>query len=71
MWSALLTQFQTDGTAGKALSMASSGGVDLNALAQAVLDKLNAAAIPVTLRTEDINSVADTSADKVWSKTLP
>lgn len=36
VWSALLTQFQTDGTAGKALSTASSGGVDLNALAAAV-----------------------------------
>ena len=36
VWNALLAQYQTDGTAGKALSLASSGGVDLNALASAV-----------------------------------
>lgn len=36
VWNSLLSQYQDDGTAGKALSLASSGGVDLNALAQAV-----------------------------------
>lgn len=36
VWNALLAQFQGDGTAGKALSTASSGGVDLDALAAAV-----------------------------------
>lgn len=36
VWTALLAQYQDDGTAGKALATASSGGVDLNALAAAV-----------------------------------
>lgn len=36
VWDSVLAQYQDDGTAGKALSTASSGGVDLNALAQAV-----------------------------------
>lgn len=36
VWNSVLAQYQTDGTAGKALSTASSGGVDLNALAAAV-----------------------------------
>lgn len=36
VWNAILTNYPTDGTAGKALSTASSGGVDLTALATAV-----------------------------------
>lgn len=36
VWDSVLSQYQDDGTAGKALSTASSGGVDLNALAAAV-----------------------------------
>lgn len=36
VWTALLAQYQDDGTAGKALATASSGGVDLSALAAAV-----------------------------------
>lgn len=36
VWGALLSQYQTAGSAGKALSTAGSGGVDLNALAAAV-----------------------------------
>ena len=36
VWSSLVSQYQDDGTMGKALSTASSGGVDINALAAAV-----------------------------------
>jgi hypothetical protein len=36
VWNAVLANFQESGSAGKALSTASSGGVDLNALAAAV-----------------------------------
>lgn len=36
VWNAALANYQTTGSAGKALSTASSGGVDLNALAAAV-----------------------------------
>lgn len=37
VWNAILAQYPDAGTAGKALSTASSGGVDLVALAQAIL----------------------------------
>lgn len=47
VWQSLLSQYQGDGMAGKALSMASSGGVDLNALASAVVTALQATTIPV------------------------
>jgi len=47
VWSALLANHQTDGSAGKALSTASTGGVDLNALAAAVVAALEATTIPV------------------------
>jgi hypothetical protein len=36
VWNSLLANHQGDGTAGKALSTAGAGGVDLNALAAAV-----------------------------------
>jgi hypothetical protein len=39
VWNALLSQYQTTGSAGKALSAASSGGVDYNLLASAVWQK--------------------------------
>jgi hypothetical protein len=40
VWSAVLANYPTAGTAGQALSTASSGGVDLNALASAVWGKV-------------------------------
>lgn len=58
VWDSVLSQYQDDGTAGKALSTASSGGVDLNALAQAVLDKLNLNAIPVNIKKVNDSPVA-------------
>ncbi len=67
VWNALLSQYQGDGTAGKALSTASSGGVDLNALAQAVLDKLNAASIPVNaVKMNGANVIGDGSEAEPW-----
>lgn len=36
VWNSLVTSYQEDGSMGKALGTASSGGVDLNLLAQAV-----------------------------------
>lgn len=67
VWNALLSQYQGDGTAGKALSTASSGGVDLNALAQAVLDKLNAASIPVNaVKMNGANVIGDGSVTNPW-----
>lgn len=37
VWDALLSQYQIDGSAGKALSNASSGGVDIQALVDAIM----------------------------------
>ena len=47
VWNAMLASHQTAGSAGKALSTASTGGVDLNALAAAVVAALEATTIPV------------------------
>lgn len=38
VWNSALVEYQQDGSAGKSLSTASSGGVDLNLMAQAVWD---------------------------------
>ena len=43
VWESLLANYQGDGTAGKALAAAGSGGVDYNALAQAVWTYLDRA----------------------------
>lgn len=50
VWNALLANHQGDGSAGKALSTASTGGVDLNALAAAVLAAAEATPIHADLR---------------------
>jgi len=50
VWNAMLASHQTAGSAGKALSTASTGGVDLNALAAAVVAALEATAIPVDVK---------------------
>lgn len=41
VWNAVLSQYAADGTAGKALATASSGGVDLDLMAAAVWDYVN------------------------------
>ena len=58
VWNALLAQFQDDGTAGKALSTASSGGVDLNALAAAIL-----AAAQITPIHSDMRKINNVTVD--------
>lgn len=47
VWDSILAEFQRDGSAGKALSTAGAGGVDLTALSDAVVTALEAATIPV------------------------
>lgn len=49
VWDSILADFQRDGSAGKALSTAGAGGVDLSALSAAVLAALEATAIPVNV----------------------
>ena len=50
VWNSYLLDYQNDGSAGKALSTASSGGVDLELLAQAVITALQAITIPVDVK---------------------
>ncbi len=50
VWNALLANHQGDGSAGKALSTASTGGVDLNALAAAILAAAETTPIHADLR---------------------
>lgn len=50
VWNALLANHQGDGSAGKALSMASTGGVDLSALAAAILAAAETTPIHADLR---------------------
>lgn len=47
VWDSILAEFQRDGSAGKALSTAGAGGVDLGALSDAVVTALEATTIPV------------------------
>lgn len=50
VWDALATQFNETGTMGSKLNTASSGGVDMGAMVDAVLAALNATTIPVDAR---------------------
>jgi hypothetical protein len=54
VWDSILADYQQTGSAGKALSTASSGGVDLVAMAQAILDA--AEVTPIHSNTKQINS---------------
>ena len=49
VWDALATQFNETGTMGSKLNTASSGGVDIGAMVDAVLAALNATTIPVDM----------------------
>lgn len=53
VWNSMLSEYSTTGSAGKALSMASSGGVDLVAMAQAILDA--AAVTPIHANIQQVN----------------
>ena len=50
VWDALATQFNETGTMGSKLNTASSGGVDMGAMVDAVLAALNATTIPTDVR---------------------
>ena len=65
VWDAALSNYQLTGSAGKALSTASSGGVDLDALAQAVWE------YATRTLTAGTPPTAEQIADAVWNKTLP
>lgn len=60
VWSALASQFDTPGSMGARLNAASAGGVDLSALAAAILAALQATAIPVNVK--QINDTPVTGA---------
>lgn len=66
VWNAILADFTTNGTAGKALASAGSGGVDLDALAQAIL-----AAAQITPIHADVVLGQDSVADAVFAKVVP
>lgn len=65
VWNAVLANYPTTGSAGKALSTASSGGVDLDALAQAVWE------YATRTTTSGTPPTAEQVADAVWAKVLP
>lgn len=53
VWNAILANYPNAGTAGKALSTAGSGGVDINALVAAIL--AGAAADPIAANIKEVN----------------
>lgn len=55
VWNSLVSAYQTDGTMGKALGTASSGGVDMSALAAAILAA--AEANPIHANVKEVNSL--------------
>ena len=70
VWDALATQFNETGTMGSKLNTASSGGVDMGAMVDAVLAALNATRIPVDA-VQGAWPTAAQNADAVWAKELP
>lgn len=66
VWDAIATQFNESGTMGAKLNLASAGGVDLEALAQAIL-----AAAQITPIHADVRAGQTGIADAVWAKALP
>lgn len=64
VWAALSAENNDAGTMGAKLNAAASGGVDLNALAEAVWDY-------ATRQLSTAPPTASQVADAVWSKTLP
>lgn len=66
VWDALATQFNETGTMGSKLNTASSGGVDMGAMVDAVLAALNATTIPVTGNWP----TAQETAAAVWQRAI-
>lgn len=60
VWNAILADFNENGTAGKALALAGSGGVDYDSLAQAILAAAQSA--PIHANVQKINDVEVTGA---------
>lgn len=67
VWTAPLSTYQSDGTAGKALSAASSGGVDYQALGAAVWSSVSRT---LTSSTGAVPTATEV-AEAVWAKILP
>lgn len=59
VWNSLVAQYQEDGTMGKALGTASSGGVDLDLMAQAVWEYVTRTLTASGLSTDEHNAVMD------------
>jgi hypothetical protein len=67
VWNAILAQYPDAGTAGKALSTASSGGVDLVALAQAILGAAQTTPIHADVqKMNGANVIGDGTAGDKW-----
>lgn len=67
VWNELLANHQLTGSAGKALSTASTGGVDLVALAQAILDAAQASPIHADVqKMNGANVIGDGTAGDKW-----
>jgi hypothetical protein len=67
VWNSLLSEYQITGSAGKALSTASSGGVDLVALAQAILDAAEVTPIHANIKeVNDITVIGTGAAGDTW-----
>ena len=66
VWNSLATEYNTSGTMGKKLNTASSGGVDMNALAQAVWEygmrSLTESAGLTTEQSEQLTRIDTTTA---------
>lgn len=60
VWESMLTNYPTSGSAGNTLALAGSGGVDYNALANAVLAKIAASVPPIPVNIKQVN---DTPVD--------
>jgi hypothetical protein len=63
VWSAVAAAFNEPGTTGNKLNTASSGGVDINSLVDAILLALNATTIPVNTKKINDVTVNGTGAD--------
>jgi hypothetical protein len=67
VWSAVAAAFNETGTMGNKMNTASSGGVDINALVDAILLALNSTTIPVnTKKINDVNVAGTGTSGDPW-----
>lgn len=66
VWKAIAANYNDDGSFGAKLNMASAGGVDINAMVAAIMDAIEATAIPVDVRKMNGSTLlgAGTESDK-------